>query len=455
MKISLASIRFNSLVTLAVAILGALLVIFVNEGAYRQSKSAMDTLVARGAARTAIQQLTENLINAEFSQRAYVATGLESPLQDFSNAKAAVQKSISQLTLDFGNDPLQRPAYDRLRSKVESHLEALSRGIALRRDGKLDQAYGVLMQNDSTMKLIQSLDNEVMAIEDEGRQQRRETVYNSLLIARIGVTILILLGLGMFLLYLRQARALRVQQHQLNMIEQAARARLEAEVLLRTAELTDLSRYLLVNREDERSRLARNLHDDLGGLLTSAKLDIARLKTRMVKSAPDSLDLLAHLATTLNSCVALGRNIIENLRPSALDNLGLAATLEILTNEFGKSSGIETRCELEPVALSNSAELMVYRVVQEALTNTSRYAKASQVIVSLRVQGNQIQLIVSDNGSGFDATAKRSTAYGLLGMRFRVEAEGGTLSVISSPGNGTRIMVTVTLPAVTDAPALR
>ena len=455
MKISLASIRFNSLVTLAVAILGALLVIFVNEGAYRQSKSAMDTLVARGAARTAIQQLTENLINAEFSQRAYVATGLESPLQDFSNAKAAVQKSISQLTLDFGRDPIQRPSYARLQSKVESHLEVLERGVALRRDGKLDEAYGVLMQNDSTMKLIQSLDNEVIAIEDEGRQQRRDTVYNSLLIARIGVTILILLGLGMFLLYLRQARALRVQQHQLNMIEQAARARLEAEVLLRTAELTDLSRYLLVNREDERSRLARNLHDDLGGLLTSAKLDIARLKTRMVKSAPDSLDLLAHLATTLNSCVALGRNIIENLRPSALDNLGLAATLEILTNEFGKSSGIETRCELEPVALSNSAELMVYRVVQEALTNTSRYAKASQVIVSLRVQGNQIQLIVSDNGSGFDATAKRSTAYGLLGMRFRVEAEGGTLSVISSPGNGTRIMVTVTLPAVTDAPALR
>ena len=455
MKISLASIRFNSLVTLAVAILGALLVIFVNEGAYRQSKSAMDTLVARGAARTAIQQLTENLINAEFSQRAYVATGLESPLQDFSNAKAAVQKSISQLTLDYGSDPIQKPSYARLQSKVESHLEVLERGVALRRDGKLDEAYGVLMQNDSTMKLIQSLDNEVMAIEDEGRQQRRETVYNSLLIARIGVTILILLGLGMFLLYLRQARALRVQQHQLNMIEQAARARLEAEVLLRTAELTDLSRYLLVNREDERSRLARNLHDDLGGLLTSAKLDIARLKTRMVKSAPDSLDLLAHLATTLNSCVALGRNIIENLRPSALDNLGLAATLEILTNEFGKSSGIETRCELEPVALSNSAELMVYRVVQEALTNTSRYAKASQVIVSLRVQGNQIQLIVSDNGSGFDATAKRSTAYGLLGMRFRVEAEGGTLSVISSPGNGTRIMVTVTLPAVTDAPALR
>ena len=454
MKISLASIRFNSLVTLAVAILGALLVIFVNEGAYRQSKSAMDTLVARGAARTAIQQLTENLINAEFSQRAYVATGLESPLQDFSNAKAAVQKSISQLTLDYGSDPIQKPSYARLQSKVESHLEVLERGVALRRDGKLDQAYGVLMQNDSTMKLIQSLDNEVIAIEDEGRQQRRDTVYNSLLIARIGVTILILLGLGMFLLYLRQARALRVQQHQLNMIEQAARARLEAEVLLRTAELTDLSRYLLVNREDERSRLARNLHDDLGGLLTSAKLDIARLKTRMVKSAPDSLDLLAHLATTLNSCVALGRNIIENLRPSALDNLGLAATLEILTNEFGKSSGIETRCELEPVALSNSAELMVYRVVQEALTNTSRYAKASQVIVSLRVQGNQIQLIVSDNGSGFDATAKRSTAYGLLGMRFRVEAEGGTLSVISSPGNGTRIMVTVTLPAVTDAPAL-
>ena len=440
-----ATVRFNSVVTLAVAILGTLLVILVNEGAYRQSKGAMDTLLAGGSARTAIQRLTENLINAESSQRAYLATGHENPLRDFGDAEAAVQKSMNELTLSHGSDPIQRPSYDRLRNKVEAHLEALNQGIGLRRDGKLDEAYGVLMQNDSTMKLIQSLDNEVMAIEDEGRQQRRATVYNSLLIARIGVTILILLGLGLFLLYLRQARALRFQQSQLNVIEQAARAKLEGEVLLRTAELTDLSRYLLVNREDERSRLARNLHDDLGGLLTSAKLDIARLKIRMAKSAPDSLDLLAHLATLLNGCVALGRNIIENLRPSTLDNLGLGATLEILTKEFGKNSGVETRCEVEAVALNAGTELMVYRVVQEALTNISRYAKASQVCVSLRTRDDQVQLEVFDNGCGFDTRGKRSAAYGLLGMRFRVEAQGGVLVISSSPTEGTRINATIPL----------
>lgn len=102
------------------------------------------------------------------------------------------------------------------------------------------------------------------------------------------------------------------------------------QVAERTAELTELTRHLLNAREVERNRLARNLHDDLGALLTSAKLDVARLKPRLGSGSPEALELLAHLVGKLNACVALGRNIIENLRPSALSNLGLVTALEIL-----------------------------------------------------------------------------------------------------------------------------
>ena len=450
-----ANARFDKRLAIALATLAALVLLLINEAAYRHSKGAMDTLVAKGTSRIAILKLTEHLINAESSQRGFALTGEETLLKDLGKANAAMSESFRLLAQDHAGQPQYMDTLTRAREKIEVRLALVSRGVALRREGKRDEAIAMVMQNDSSMELIQSLNNELLAVEDAARTERHQVVYRSLLMARIGVAVLVILGLGILLLYMRQDRALAFHRDQLKAVEQTARAGLEAEVALRTAELTDLTRYLLVNREHERSRLARNLHDDLGALLTSAKLDVARLKTRMVKSAPESLALLAHLVTSLNACVALGRNVIENLRPSALENLGLAATLEILTAEFGKTSGIETHCELGPVTLGPSAELMVYRVVQEALTNISRYANASKVTVSLHAQGHQVQLSVTDNGNGFDIQAKPPSAYGLRGMRFRVEAEGGTLDISSSPGNGTQIVATMMLPALKDAPALR
>jgi signal transduction histidine kinase len=114
---------------------------------------------------------------------------------------------------------------------------------------------------------------------------------------------------------LRQTAALRSQQLELKRSVQAERDRLEAEVGQRTAQLTDLTRHLLTAREDERNRLARDLHDELGALLTSAKLDAARVRSRLAGSAPEALERLSHLVETLNSSIALGRRIID-LRPS-------------------------------------------------------------------------------------------------------------------------------------------
>jgi len=218
---------------------------------------------------------------------------------------------------------------------------------------------------------------------------------------------------------------------------------LELEVRQRTAQLTELTQYLQTAREDERNRLARNLHDDLGALLTSAKLDAARIRSRLAGagSAPEALDLLAHLVGTLNSGIALGRRIIEDLRPSGLGTLGLVATLEILTGEYASDAGVQVHTVLEPVALDADAELMVFRLVQEALTNISKHAKARQVWVTMGNREGQVEVSVRDDGAGFDPKARTSSAYGLVGMRFRVEAEGGTLAVESKPRQGTLIQV--------------
>jgi signal transduction histidine kinase len=210
-------------------------------------------------------------------------------------------------------------------------------------------------------------------------------------------------------------------------------------------QLTELAQHLQTAREDERSRLARELHDELGALLTAAKLDAARIKSRLGTGAPEAAERLAHLNEILNNGIALKRRIIEDLRPSSLNNLGLVAALEIQAREFGERCGIEVDCTLEPVALRPSAELTAYRLVQEAFTNIAKYAKAKRVEVNFAARDGVAEISVRDDGVGFDPSLRRPSAHGLLGMRYRVEAEGGRLALESSPGHGTRIHATLPL----------
>jgi signal transduction histidine kinase len=265
-----------------------------------------------------------------------------------------------------------------------------------------------------------------------------------LLLAGLAAVVSVIISLLALFMYWRQRSMIDKLRQELQRTIQAGRDRLETEVSLRTVQLTELTHHLQTAREDERHRLARNLHDDLGALLTSAKLDAARIKSRLADRAPEALELLAHLVSTLNSGIALGRSIIEDLRPSALSNLGLVATLEILTREFAEISGVEVHCELEPVELEVSAELMVYRLVQEAITNITKYARAQNVWVRLVTDNDQVEVSVRDDGVGFDTRVQPRSAYGLVGMRFRVEAEGGTLALVSAPGQGTLIQVKLT-----------
>ena len=230
---------------------------------------------------------------------------------------------------------------------------------------------------------------------------------------------------------------------------QAKNERLEAEVAERTTQLTDLTYHLQMAREDERARLARDLHDELGALLTSAKLDAARIRARLAGSAPEALERLAHLTLTLDGVIALKRRITEDLRPSSLGHLGLVVTLEILAREFTERCGVPVQLALQPVKLGAGAELVAYRMVQEAMTNLTKYAQAQQVWITLAPCAGRVELSVRDDGVGFDATAPQQSRYGLVGMRFRVEAEGGSLQVHSAPGQGTRIVMV--LPAAASA----
>ena len=285
-------------------------------------------------------------------------------------------------------------------------------------------------------------------LEEEARREEagREDVRHTLLFNRIGVAAMTAISLIALAMYLRQSAALESHRRERQQQVESERDQLEMEVTRRTAQLTELAQqltelaqHLQTAREDERSRLARELHDELGALLTAAKLDAARIKSRLGTAAPEAAERLGHLNEILNNGIALKRRIIEDLRPSSLANLGLLAALEIQTREFAERSGVDVECRLEPVSLEPSPELTAYRLVQEAFTNIAKYARAQHVEVSLAVRDGMAEISVRDDGAGFNPQLRRSSAHGLLGMRYRVEAEGGRFALESAPGQGTHI----------------
>lgn len=423
------------------ACLAALATIFISEGSYWRSVRTQEELGATETARMNIRELQLSILTAMTAQRSYLLTGNKEYLQPYHQALKKINQSFQSLDLYYAEIPGHQATLWRMHTLTEIELSELAQTIRLHDEGRNEAATKIILSNIDEDEIVElrRLSDELLDHEMLNIVASRDSLYHTLLLDRLGVVLFSAVNLLALFIYMRQTFALEKQQEEAQRRVQAERDRLESEVNQRTLQLTELTHHLQTAREDERNRLARNLHDELGALLTSAKLDAARIRSRLAGGAPETLELLEHLASTLNSGIALGRSIIEDLRPSALSNLGLVATLEILAREFAEHSGVEVDCALEPVELEATAELMVYRLVQEAITNIIKYARASHVWLSLGTRDGQVVVSVRDDGVGFDTSTQPRSAYGLVGMRFRIQAHGGTLTLVSAPGQGTLI----------------
>jgi signal transduction histidine kinase len=419
--------------------------LFISEASYWQSVRTLDELGTMQTSRVSLLVLAQSVLDAETGQRGYLLTNRKEYLQPYEKALRSIEESFKALDVYYGAKPDQKGDLAQLHALTETKLSELALTIRLHDEGKTGAANELLLSDigKEKMEAIRSLGATLLAHESLDLVTARRDLDQTLMLARVSMAALCAISLLAVFLYLRQTEAFKKHQQELKDTVQAERDRLEVEVRSRTLQLTELAHHLQTAREDERNRLARNLHDELGALLTSAKLDAARIKSRLAGTAPEALERLAHLVDSLNASIALGRRIVEDLRPSALGNLGLVATLGILAREFGERSGVDVHCELAPVRLEPASELVVYRVVQEAITNITKYAKANQVWIHLAARGGLAEVTVRDDGVGFDPAAQTRSAYGLVGMRYRVEAEGGTLSVDAAPGHGTQVRVTL------------
>lgn len=222
----------------------------------------------------------------------------------------------------------------------------------------------------------------------------------------------------------------------------------EQELLESRSQLRELSAYLQSVREEERTRISRELHDELGQSLTAIRIGLGVLETQYGLQGAQStewaknLQQLKHIA---DSTVESVQRIAADLRPLILDELGLASALDWLLESFSERSRIVVELIVPPTlpVFSREISTAIFRILQESLTNVSRHSHATSVVVELKENEHDVLLKITDNGCGIDATNSRENSLGLIGMRERAFMLGGTLKIQSRQGSGTTIDVRI------------
>jgi PAS domain S-box-containing protein len=209
-------------------------------------------------------------------------------------------------------------------------------------------------------------------------------------------------------------------------------------------QLLELTVYREEAREQERKRIAQDLHDDLGQMLTGLRMEVGLMRIQYGEDSPQLLAPLQGLKEQIDATIQVVRDVAGQLRPAVLD-MGVASALEWQVAEFTKRSGIPCRLVLDDdhIELNADQATTIFRIVQESFTNIMRHAHATRVEVRLLHRGDHCLLQIEDDGAGFEPAAARKKTFGLMGMRERALVLGGEIDIDSAPGQGTRISVQI------------
>lgn len=439
-----ARLGFVVLGLAAVFNLGAL---SVAETSYDQLQISSGAVVRTQRGTSAIDRLRIDLLDAETGQRGFILTGDNGYLVPYHQAQNRLRDDLDVLQSLIGDNPVQASQLATVRRLVSDRFEEIDNTIRLRRDEGFDAAQGMVMTHGGkiTMDTLRAALDGMVEEESRVRNARIGGLTRHQRAIRLGLFAeaslnLLLVTLGAIFLW-SEVRRHRRERAAL----QQRGATLEAQVRERTAQLTELSRFQESVREDEKKRVARELHDELGGTLTAAKIDLQLISDRLKTDAAVA-PRIARISAALDDAIAVKRRIIEDLRPTLLDNLGICAALRWQCEEFAKRTGCpcSDQCPDAEVQPTSEQSVAIYRIVQEALTNIAKYAKAKSVRVELFLEEDHWHLRVRDDGVGMDPEKQHHpTSHGLISIRERVRALGGHVSVKGRPGDGTSIEISL------------
>ena len=424
---------------------GIVLLIAMLVASYMQASAGLEAMKQFGLSSQQanhVDRLALQLFEAQAATRGYALTHDPIQLASFRAAVAKAEDVLDSITSSAGStNPRTRELVQHARAQI-ARMHAVTQAIESGTQPDRSWFEQGTRAMDAYKREHHLMKAELLTRNLENVQDSVEGFQN----ARIATVLLAVASLLLLVLAVSQKQGKQALQDRIQDLLEAENERLEREVQSRTQELTNLATYLTEVPEAEKQRLARELHDELGALLTAAKLDADSIERAL---PPDSRALvaqrLARLRQSLVSGITLKRRITNDLRPALLYELGLVDALRALIDEFRQSAEVEVAADLPEVEpkLSDAVSLSLFRIVQEAFTNIRKYAGATHVKVSLSVDARAIELTVEDDGVGFDPDSPKLARHGLAGIKHRVMTHGGRLDIVTAPGAGVKVRATI------------
>ena len=440
------------LVPLALGVIVSLGVLGFAEIGYRRLEFANRAMSAALEMETAVNETLALIGEAESGQRGFLLTGDPTYLKPYKEALPKIDQTFARLRelVSTNGTAVMIDRAGQLNGLIGKKLNELESTLALNERSGREAAFQ-LIDTGLGQRLMAEIRVQAQSILDELRESSQRggrRWAQDIEFGRVGMLTMTAFTIALlFVVWALARREISSREAKRRTLVEEQR-RLEHEVATRTEELSELSTYLQTVREEEKSRLARDIHDELGGILVGAKMDVAWAAQRCKTALPEAADKLNRALAVLDEGVEMKRRIIEELRPTLLDNLGISAALDWQVRQACARAGLKCELNLSDLELPSAVSIALYRIVQEALTNITKYASARNVDVELLGDDQGVSLIVHDDGAGLPAGVETNhLSHGIIGMRQRVRALNGTFKISSRPGSGTTIEVFVPLPS--------
>lgn len=440
----------NTVALLTVSLLLAAAMLVVNDRFIVSTREKTDVLSMLDELLLETWKVQSNLAIAESSQRGYLLTRSDNYFEPYDDATGQISQQLQNINTLLNHTNLVKHAeiqstMNELMSSISKKSAEMSVTIDFAKKRQFDKALAVV-RLDSGIKeshnieiLSRRFEQQVLAyrveLEDKRNTMRRMMRWFVMACPLIFVSLVVLV-IRRLLRELAEKANLYVRLTDEN-------AEYERNIQRMTTTLQRQALQAQTNVERERYQLSRELHDELGSLLTAIKMDISWAIKHLKEDMPQVTEKLKKTNQYLDRSINFKREIVQNLHPSMIKSFGLIASLQNLLNEAGGRNQwqLDVIMPDQEMLINETLSLIIYRLVQESLNNCSKYAKATQVSVHLIHDEQYIKLEIADNGIGFDMNGLTTANTGISGMRNRVESIGGHYEVTSAPGQGTSTRV--------------
>jgi len=440
----------NTVALLTVSLLLAAAMLVVNDRFIVSTREKTDVLSMLDELLLETWKVQSNLAIAESSQRGYLLTRSDKYFKPYDNATGQISQQLQNINTLLNHTNLVKHAeiqstMNELMTSISKKSAEMSVAIDFAKKRQFDKALAVvrldsgIKESHSIEILSRRFEQQVLAyrveLEDKRNTMRRMMRWFVMACPLIFVSLVVLV-IRRLLRELAEKANLYVRLTDEN-------AEYERNIQRMTTTLQRQALQAQTNVERERYQLSRELHDELGSLLTAIKMDISWAIKHLKEDMPQVTEKLKKTNQYLDRSINFKREIVQNLHPSMIKSFGLIASLQNLLNEAGGRNQwqLDVIMPDQEMLINETLSLIIYRLVQESLNNCSKYAKATQVSVHLMHDEQYIKLEIADNGIGFDMNSLTTANTGISGMRNRVESIGGHYEVTSAPGQGTSTRV--------------